>query len=132
MHFRGQAHSWNNRGLHFDKGVRPLIPSLAMSASLALRRLKADKAQQALMHLAAVTVAEKRGWSDFWTGDESWIMWVNPSTGSRMTVGEELPQPVHQTIGATRPMPMVFFNPKRQPFFRNQNISPKRVKSKIS
>jgi hypothetical protein len=33
-------------------------------------------------------------------------------TGSWMRIDEELPQRVHQTIGATKSMLMVFFNPK--------------------
>jgi hypothetical protein len=39
-------------------------------------------------------------------------MWVNPPTGSWMTVDDELPQRVRQTIGATISMLTIFFNPK--------------------
>jgi hypothetical protein len=39
-------------------------------------------------------------------------MWVNPLTGSWMTADEDLPQRVRQTIGPTKSMLMLFFNPK--------------------
>jgi hypothetical protein len=64
------------------------------------------------MLLADLTAAEKRGWLNFWNGDESWIMWVNPRTGFWMTMDKELPQIVRQIIGATKSMLMIFFNPK--------------------
>jgi hypothetical protein len=47
-----------------------------------------------------------------WTGDESWIIWVNPLTWAWMTIEEELPLRVPQTIKATQSMLRVFFNPK--------------------
>jgi hypothetical protein len=64
------------------------------------------------MLLVALTAAEKRRWSNFWTADESWIKMVDPPTGSWMTIDEELPQRVRQTIGVTKSMLTVFFNPK--------------------
>jgi hypothetical protein len=64
------------------------------------------------MLLTALTVAEKQKWLKFWTGDESWMMWVNQRTESWVTIDEELPQRMPQTITATKSMPMVFFNPK--------------------
>jgi hypothetical protein len=39
-------------------------------------------------------------------------MWVNPPTGSWVTIADELPQRVRQTMGATKPMLTVSFNPK--------------------
>jgi hypothetical protein len=73
---------------------------------------KADRARQALILLATLTTGEKQRWLNCWTGDESWIMWVNPGTGSWMTIDEELPQRVHQTIGARKSLLEIFFNPK--------------------
>jgi hypothetical protein len=73
---------------------------------------KVDREQQAPLLLVAVTAAEKRRRLNFWTGDEFWITWVNPSTGSWMIMNDELPQRVCQTIGATGSMLTVFFSPK--------------------
>jgi hypothetical protein len=65
------------------------------------------------MRLAALTAAEKQRWLNFCTGDdESWIMRVNPPSGLCMAIDQELPRQVPQTIGATKSMLMVFFNPK--------------------
>jgi hypothetical protein len=64
------------------------------------------------MLLAALTAAEKRRWLNFWFDDGSWIIWVDPPIGSWMTIDEELPQRVRQTIGATKSILTVFFNPK--------------------
>jgi hypothetical protein len=69
---------------------------------------KADSARQALMLLAALMAAKKRRWFNFWTGDESWMIWVNPLTGSWMTIDGELPQRVRQTIGATKSVLTIF------------------------
>jgi hypothetical protein len=40
------------------------------------------------------------------------IMWVNLATGSCMTIDEERPQRLRHTIGPTKSMLTVFFNPK--------------------
>jgi hypothetical protein len=64
------------------------------------------------MLLAALTAAEKRRWSNFWTGDGSWIKMVNPPTGPWMMIDAELSQRVRQTIGARKSMLTVVFNPK--------------------
>jgi hypothetical protein len=71
----------NNRILHFDRSARPKIPSLAMSAPLALRWSKADKARQALALLVSLAAAEKRRRLNFWTGNEPWMMWANSPIG---------------------------------------------------
>jgi hypothetical protein len=72
---------------------------------------KAERAQQAILLLAPLNKAEKRRWANFWTGDESCILCGNPPTGSWMTIDEELPQRMRQTIGADKSMLTVFFNP---------------------
>jgi hypothetical protein len=73
---------------------------------------KADEARQAVLLLAALTTAEKQRRANFWTDDEPGIMRVNHRTGSWMTIEEEFPQRVRQTIRATKSMLTVFFNPK--------------------
>jgi hypothetical protein len=51
---------------------------------------KAARAPQALVLLEALTAAEKRRSLKFWTGDESWMMWVDRATESSIRVDEEL------------------------------------------
>jgi hypothetical protein len=82
MHCRGHAHLYDNRVLHFDKSTRPEIPSLAVGVPLALRRSNSRQGTTELMLLVALTAAEKQRGSNLWTGDESWILWVNLPTGS--------------------------------------------------
>jgi hypothetical protein len=68
--------------------------------------------RQTLLLLAALTTAEKRGWANSWTGDESWIMLVNLLTAIWMTMDQESPSRVHQTMKAIKSILMVFFIPK--------------------
>jgi hypothetical protein len=71
---------------------------------------KADRAPPVLMLLAAMTAAEKRRRLNVWTGDECGIIWVPRPTRSLMTIDEELPQRLRETIGGTKSMLMVFFS----------------------
>jgi hypothetical protein len=47
---------------------------------------------------------QRRNWLNFWTTDESWIMWDNFSTGSWPPFDQEIPQRIRQTIGAKKLM----------------------------
>jgi hypothetical protein len=73
---------------------------------------KADRAKQGLLLLTALTTPEKRARVNIGIGDESWVMLVNPSAASRMTIDEELSQRMRQTMRAAKSMLTVFFNPK--------------------
>jgi hypothetical protein len=56
------------------------------------------------MLLTALTIAEKRRWVNFETGDESWLMRVNPATRAWTAIDEELLQRMLQRAKATRSM----------------------------
>jgi hypothetical protein len=49
---------------------------------------------------------------DFWTGDDSCVMWANPPTGSWVTVDEKFILRVRQTIRVTKSWLTVFFKPR--------------------
>jgi hypothetical protein len=53
-----------------------------------------------------------RQWSCnlFWTDDESWILWNSQRSISWLTVEQELPVSVRQTIETPRSILTVFFN----------------------
>jgi hypothetical protein len=94
MHYRDQAHSFNSRILHHDRSTGPEIPFLEIGALVAVGLLKIDKTRQVRRLRVALTTAEKPKGVNFWTGDQSCVMWVSPPTGSWMTIDEELPERV--------------------------------------
>jgi hypothetical protein len=59
--------------------------------------------------------AQRRNWLNFWTRDESWIMWDNFPTGSGPPLDREILQKIRQTIGAKKLMLVVFCSPVRFP-----------------
>jgi len=72
---------------------------------------KAERVAMAKSLLKSLEKAQSRNWHGFWTGDESWILWVNQQKGSWLTVEEEIPKRVEQTIRARKSMVTIFLNP---------------------
>jgi hypothetical protein len=72
---------------------------------------KVERIRQSILLRTQLQRAAARSGSEFWTGDESWLNWVNPPTRFWMPLDEEIPQRVRQTIGARKSMFTVFFNP---------------------
>jgi hypothetical protein len=52
--------------------------------------------------------AQQRNWRNFWTGDESWIMWDNVPIESWSPLDQEMPQRIRETISAKRLLLTIF------------------------
>jgi hypothetical protein len=66
------------------------------------------RVQLAVSLQAELEKAQRRNRMEFYTGDESWVLWENFPNECWLSLDEELPEGVRQTIGAEKSMLTVF------------------------
>jgi hypothetical protein len=76
------------------------------------RKLSADQ-KRTSVHLAVSLQAEleraqRRNWTEFYTGDQSRVLWKNFPKGCWLSLDEELPEWVCEAIGSGKSMLTIF------------------------
>jgi hypothetical protein len=78
---------------------------------------KRTRMQLAVSLQAEPERAQRRNWTEFYTGDESWVLCKNFPKGCWLSLDEELPERVGQTIEAEKSMFTVFSIPMVSPLW---------------